>query len=197
MASFRPYNPVALAEQSTLDSAALERGGVVERIGYGFETPDDTPTVRFGWRLEWVDRRGMGNYGTAIILPTDARTEALWAEGQRRQARECGIPECYVASVATMGFQGELLFALAGVLQDKHLARLVLSPEWRGDGYWPEDWPYEWRSVITAWDLDYKLDMDDLSQIKRAVEELANDIPIAGSTRYRRYKRNRYGGREG
>ena len=64
-----------------LDAIALTRAGRVESHGYGYEV-NAVPSLPGGWRGKWIATKGMGNYGTFVLLPTDSRTRAIWREGQ-------------------------------------------------------------------------------------------------------------------
>lgn len=150
MAQFYAAEPL---EQSVaeLDDAALRNGGVLCSIGYGYAVTEwSRVTERGGWRLRWVDRRGMGNHGTAVLIPTDSRTRALWRDGQMIWFRAHGIPERYLERMISCreSRRHELVATLAAVLSDSTLVRAVLDFGQCGGGQglggerdrWREKW---------------------------------------------------------
>jgi len=79
MTNFYDFTNTATATE--LDTIALTRAGRVASHGYGY-CVNATPSLPGGWGGKWVGTKGMGNYGTFVLLPTDARTRAIWREGQ-------------------------------------------------------------------------------------------------------------------
>jgi hypothetical protein len=127
MAKFYDVNPAAGRPVAELDEAALRHGGILCSVGYGFGCPEHTDTVYGGWRLRWIDRRGMGNHGTAVLIPTDARTRALYRDGQMCSFRAAGVPERYLPRLVCcrIGRKHELIATIARVLSDTAQVRAV------------------------------------------------------------------------
>lgn len=82
------YYDFSIDSTTDLDAIALTRAGRVASHGYGYEL-NATPALPGGWRGRWIATKGMGNYGTFVLLPTDSRTRAIWREGQI--TRICGF----------------------------------------------------------------------------------------------------------
>jgi len=88
MAQFHSATPRDSAyTREELDSAA-ETGRPLRAIGYGFETNDETPEPQHGWRFQWINKRGMGNHGSLVLIPTDARTRSIHRRGRLARLRE-------------------------------------------------------------------------------------------------------------
>lgn len=144
---------------SALDDAALRNGGVLTSIGYGYTTSASETRIAHGWRIRWIDRRGMGNHGTAVLLPTDARTRAIWRDGQMIWFRRRGIPERYIAPLIACreSRRHELVATLARVLSDEHLVRAVLDFGLCGGGQGLGGeracWSRKWAPLVDDIDL--------------------------------------------
>ena len=136
MPKFYAVNPAAGRPVAELDEAALRHGGILCSVGYGYGCPERTDTVYGGWRLKWIDRRGMGNHGTAVLIPTDARTRALYRDGQMCLFRREGVPERYLPRLVScrISRKHELLATIATVLQDPALIRAVRDFGYCGGG---------------------------------------------------------------
>lgn len=75
---------------SQLDAIAVERNGLVGSHGFGYATNGSAPLAG-GWTSRWIATGGMGNYGDLVLIPTDARTRAIWREGKIRFAMGFGL----------------------------------------------------------------------------------------------------------
>lgn len=80
-------NTLSAAE---LDRIAVEKAGIIGSHGYSYGTNGAAPLAG-GWAAAWIGTRGMGNYGTLVLRPTDRRTSALWREGQIARIMSFGM----------------------------------------------------------------------------------------------------------
>lgn len=152
--NFYSVNPTANRSIADLDEAALRNGGILTSLGYGYGCPAHTSDTCGGWRLKWIDRRGMGNHGTAVLIPTDSRTRAIWRDGQMCMFRRAGVPERYIARLieCRASRKHELLSVIATVLADDTLVRAVLDfgncGGGMGRGGERECWWRKWSPVV-------------------------------------------------
>ena len=132
-----------------LDSAA-EAGRPLCAVGYGFACTDQTPEPQHGWRFRWINRRGMGNHGCLVLLPTDSRTWAIHRRGRLARLREL-LPEVSEAGLDLLdqaargqehGSEPAVLraaWALAGLAPDTLEACPGVGggiARWRDDARW-------------------------------------------------------------
>lgn len=130
-----------------LDAIALERGGEVGSIGYGYATRGQIGQLAGGWTAQWIATGGMGNCGTLVLVPQDARTRAIAREGKVRYFMRAGLSraqaECLHRAKARYKF--ELAGTLASVLACKGQTRAMLAhpgtygPD-SGRGNWLRAW---------------------------------------------------------
>lgn len=127
-----------------LDHCALENGGVVASIGYGFATTSPYRIVA-DWEIRWTNRQGMGNHGRAILIPRSSRSRALWLLGQIRFFRAAGVPALYADRIARSRLRRrhELAAALAAVLAEPAFAARIANVD-----MWDR---HEWTRVAKAW----------------------------------------------
>ena len=70
-----------------LNRVALERGGVLKSIGYGYAVRGKSILAPRpdGWSAKWINTRGMGNHGTLVLvtdgLPDDEESALREASG--------------------------------------------------------------------------------------------------------------------
>lgn len=107
------------ATAADLDAIALTRAGRVASHGFGYEL-NATPALPGGWRGKWIATKGMGNYGTFVLLPTDHRTRALWREGQIEHMKWFGLTEREAQRLLNAGIrfthETDVLAAIGAIL---------------------------------------------------------------------------------
>lgn len=134
-----------------LDAIALERGGEVGSIGYGYATRGQIDQLAGGWTAQWIATGGMGNCGTLVLVPQDARTRAIAREGKVRAFMRAGLSraqaECLHRAKARYKF--ELAGTLASVLSSKGQTRAILAhPGTYGPGSGRGEWLRAWGAVF-------------------------------------------------
>lgn len=146
--------------EAELDAVMTERSGVLCCIGYGYTTrgPRNEPLAG-GWVVQWVGTKGMGNYGTAVLVPTDARTRRLWREAKLRELEARGLKRQWAACLLDAKRFGGMLFEqaerVAAVLEecaaDAGALRAMLDhPASYGSGSGRGEWWDRWAGVIPA-----------------------------------------------
>jgi hypothetical protein len=115
-----------------LDAVAQDRAGAIGSIGYGHACRDhsvEDVELPGGWRARWIDRRGMGNHGTLVLVPTDARTRALLREGKVRAYQAAGLSRAQAEALhaCRASYKMELAPALARVLADPALTGAMVA----------------------------------------------------------------------
>jgi len=134
-----------------LDAIALERNGVVGSIGYGYAARGQIGQLVGGWTARWIATGGMGNCGTLILVPQDARTRATAREGKIRAFVRAGLTraqaECLHRAKARYKF--ELASVLASILACKGQTRAMLAhPGTYGSGSGRGDWTRAWGATF-------------------------------------------------
>jgi len=134
-----------------LDAIALERGGEVGSIGYGYATHGQVGQLAGGWTAQWIATGGMGNCGTLVLVPQDARTRAVAREGKVRAFMRAGLTraqaECLHRAKARYKF--ELAGVLASILACKGQTRAMLAhPGTYGSGSGRGDWLRAWGAAF-------------------------------------------------
>src|SRR5690606_38645304 len=134
-----------------LDAIALERGGVVGSIGYGYATRGQVGQLAGGWAGNWIATGGMGNCGTLTLVPTDARTRAVAREGKVRAYMRAGMTRAQAERLhrAKARYKFELEPILASVLACKDKTRAMLAhPGSYGPGSGRGDWHRAWGATF-------------------------------------------------
>lgn len=134
-----------------LDAIALERGGRVGSIGYGFATRGQVGRLAGGWTAGWVGTKGMGNHGTLVLIPTDARTRAVAREGKIRAYMRAGLTRAQAERLhrAKVRYKSELAGVLARVLACKGQTIAMLKhPGTYGPGSGRGDWWRAWGAAF-------------------------------------------------
>ena len=134
-----------------LDSIALERAGEAGSIGHGYATRGEVGQLAGGWTAQWIATGGMGNCGTLVLVPQDARTRAIAREGKVRAFMRAGLTraqaECLHRAKARYKF--ELAGVLASVLACNGQTRAMLAhPGTYGHGSGRGDWLRAWGAVF-------------------------------------------------
>lgn len=136
-----------------LDAIALERGGRVGGIGYGYATRGRVGQLAGGWSAKWIGTGGMGNCGTLVLVPRDARTRAIAREGKILAFMREGLTRAQAERLyrAKAKYKFELLPVLASVLACKAKTRAMLAhPGTYGPGSGRAEWLLAWREVFGA-----------------------------------------------
>lgn len=134
-----------------LDQIALEKGGVVGSIGYGYAVPGEVGELPGGWSARWVDSRGMGNHGTLILMPVTDRARAIAREGKIRAFQNAGLSRVQAERLyrARARYKHELAGVLADILDNPAQVRAMLAhPRSYGFGSGRTEWLRSWGAVF-------------------------------------------------
>ena len=134
-----------------LDAIALERGGEVGSIGYGYATRGQIGQLAGGWTAQWIATGGMGNCGTLVLVPQDARTRAIAREGKVRAFMRAGLTRAQAECLARarVRYKFELAEVLAEVLACEGQTRAMLAhPGTYGPGSGRGAWIRAWSAVF-------------------------------------------------
>lgn len=134
-----------------LDAIALERGGVVGSIGFGYATCGEVGELPGGWTARWIDTRGMGNYGTLVLVPLTARARAVAREGKVRAFMHAGLSRTQAERLhrAKARYKHELVGILADILDNPGMIRAMLAhPGTFGFGSGRSEWLRAWGDVF-------------------------------------------------
>lgn len=136
-----------------LDSIALSKAGVVGHIGYGYAETGDIGLLPGGWTARWINTQGMGNYGTLVLVPQDARSRAISREGKIRSYMDAGLTREQAARLhrARAQYKEELVHVLADVLAcEGQKMALLAHPGTYGPGSGRGQWLRAWGQVFGA-----------------------------------------------
>ena len=134
-----------------LDAIALERAGEVGSIGYGYATRGQVGPLAGGWSAQWIATGGMGNCGTLVLVPQDARTQAIAREGKVRAFMRAGLSRAQAEALhrAKARYKFELAGMLASILACKGQTRAMLAhPRTYGPGSGRGEWLRAWGAVF-------------------------------------------------
>ena len=134
-----------------LDAIALERGGEVGSIGHGYATRAQVGQLAGGWTAQWIATGGVGNCGTLVLVPQDARTRAIAREGKIRAFLAAGLTRAQAERLhrAKARYKFELAEVLASVLACKGQVRAMLAhPRAYGLGSGRGDWVRAWGAAF-------------------------------------------------
>jgi hypothetical protein len=73
------------ATTEELNRIALECGGHLVSIGYGYATRGKIENRVDGWSAKWINRGGMGNHGSLVLVGTTPLTRAFRREAALAQ----------------------------------------------------------------------------------------------------------------
>lgn len=131
----------------------VEKGGVLGTIGYGYTTCG-APELRHGWRVKWINTQGMGNHGTAVVVPDSANARKFWRECKKKQLIHLNGFSPIQAEVflsARTQYKWELIGELSAVLDDPgQLAAAAAYPGYgmgSGRRQWAEAWGDPWSHL--------------------------------------------------
>jgi hypothetical protein len=149
MSQFYEVDDFFGATTEELNRVALERGGALRSIGYGYALRGKSILAprSDGWAARWINTRGMGNHGTLVLVGTTPLTRAFRREGTVREWMRAGLTReqaerLYETSVK---YRHELVETLARVLADKWMTRAFLShPGIYGSGSGRTQWCRAW-----------------------------------------------------
>jgi hypothetical protein len=136
-----------------LNHVALERGGVLKSIGYGYAVRGGKSILAprpDGWSAKWINTRGMGNHGTLVLVGTTPLTRAIRREGTVRDWVRAGLTREQADRLYStpLQYRHELIETLARVLADKWMTRAFLShPGNYGSGSGRTEWCRAWAEV--------------------------------------------------
>jgi hypothetical protein len=135
-----------------LDRIAIENGGVVRSIGYGYACRGQVvPSEE--WSGRWINRQGMGNHGTLILIPRTTRSRAVWRKGQIRYYEGFGIPYYYASRMVDIripySHEQGVLDALKEILESPVLTSVMRRhPATYGSGSGRSEWRYAYGDVL-------------------------------------------------
>ena len=135
-----------------LDRVALEKGGVLGGIGYGYATLGNIEP-KGDWSAQWVNRQGMGNHGTLVLVPLSPRTRALRRRGIIQKWMEAGLTKEQAEKLyhLRVSYKFELVKTLVEVLTDEGQRRAYLAhPGNFGPGSGRREWCERWDVVLTT-----------------------------------------------
>ena len=135
-----------------LNRVALERGGVLKSIGYGYAVRGKSILAPRpdGWSAKWINTRGMGNHGTLVLVGTTPLTRAIRREGTVREWMCAGLTREQAERLyfTPVSYRHELVETLSRVLADKWMTRAFLShPGNYGSGSGRTEWCRAWAEV--------------------------------------------------
>jgi len=136
-----------------LDAIALERGGEVGSIGYGYATRGQIGQLAGGWTARWIATGGAGNCGTLVLVPQDNRTRAIAREGRVRAYMRAGLTRVQAERLhhAKARYKVELAGVLASVLACPGQTRAMRAhPGAYGPGSGRSEWLRAWSAVFGA-----------------------------------------------
>ena len=134
-----------------LDNIALDNGGIIDSIGFGYATRGKIPELQGGWSAQWIATRGMGNCGTLVLVPLTRRTRAISKEGKIRAFMRAGLSRVQAERLhhAKVQYKFELLNNLAEILHCKGKTLAMLAhPKSYGPGSGRTQWDRAWGMVF-------------------------------------------------
>jgi hypothetical protein len=140
------------ATTEELNLIALERGGALQSIGYGYAVREhrEYPPRPDGWSAKWINTRGMGNHGTLVLVGTTPLTRAIRREGTVRQWMRAGLTREQADRLysTALPYRHELVETLVRVLADHWMTCAFLShPGNYGSGSGRTEWCRAWAEV--------------------------------------------------
>jgi len=140
------YDTTMGAESMTaqqLDTIAVERNGQIGSHGYGYDT-NGSAALNGGWATRWIGTQGMGNYGTLVLVPTDARTRAIWRAGKVDYAMGFGLSRMeadrvldariqYAMEPAVLAAVGDMLACDGCIAACRSFGRYESTRRWASD----------------------------------------------------------------
>lgn len=131
----------------------VEKGGILGSIGYGYSTCG-APIGRHGWRVIWTNTRGMGNHGTAVVVPDSIHARKFWRDCKKKQLIHVNgmtpvQAEGFLA--ARVQYKWELLNELSESLKDQ--VQILAARSYPGYGagsgrrQWAEAWGDQWSHL--------------------------------------------------
>jgi hypothetical protein len=143
------FSKMSLAEIQVV----VEKGGILGSIGYGYSTCG-SPEPRHGWRLQWINRQGMGNHGTAVVVPDSIHARKFWREVKKKELIHMGgltptQAEKFLS--ARTQYKWELIGDLTAALADQ--AQLMAAAAYPGYGagsgrrQWVDAWSDPWSHL--------------------------------------------------
>lgn len=172
MANF--YNVSITPSIEEIEPSVRENGGFLRSFGYGFATPGEFPKKIGDWQIMLVDTRGMGNYGSIIVVATTPRSLKLQAKATMRLLRkEADAMEAY-SSICSADDEAAREFCERGNFSCKVLP-LLHSPlfERKGNFLFADDkWAYfahSHFSYLRVGDGRHRLWIRKKSSTERAV----------------------------
>lgn len=147
MSSFRETDlGASRLSQKELNDIALNKGGVIGGIGYGYATRGQLPTESHGYGFRWINSQGMGNYGTLILVGVSSEAREFLRQGKvARMMRDLNLD--YTAADALYsaacgvrrGMEKEVL-AYAAQTADCRPAWAHFPGVGKGVGKWLAEW---------------------------------------------------------
>ena len=100
----KSYDVIGFSSDTTaekFDRIAVENAGVLWSGGYGYGCPCSTEKIPQApeWGTRVINRQGMGNHGSIVLVGLTPRTRALVRQGKTHRLVEAGVPQ-EVATVA-------------------------------------------------------------------------------------------------
>ncbi|MEJ5209365.1 hypothetical protein [Denitratimonas sp. CY0512] len=134
-----------------LDHIALERGGVVRSIGYGYALTGEVGELPGGWTARWINTQGMGNHGTLVLSPLTARARGVAREGAIRSFERAGLTRLQAQRLYRVKarYKHELVGVLADVLVNPgQVLAMLAHPGCYGFGSGRSEWSRAWGAAF-------------------------------------------------
>jgi len=138
------------ATTEELNRIALQRGGHLVSISYGYATRGKVEPRVDGWSAKWINRCGMGNRGSLVLVGTTPLTRAIRREGTVREWMRAGLTREQAERLyfTPVSYRHELIDTLRRVLADRWMTRAFLShPGNYGSGSGRTEWCRAWAEV--------------------------------------------------
>ena len=115
-----------------LDEIAAS-GKPLASIGYGYDCRGSEETSSPDYGVRWVGTKGMGNYGTAVLVGLTPRGKALCRSGRVARLLVDGCPAELAGVAASMPYGMEMdVWSLAASLLGLARHGLDISTDWSG-----------------------------------------------------------------
>lgn len=133
MSTFNNTDGLHTTDPQELDRIALECAGLVATYGFGFSCPVATPQIpgtEYGTKV--VNKQGMGNHGSIILVGLTPRTRALIREGKALSLYKQGV-SWEVARVSAVSLYG--MEPAVALLAEECLTSVEVHGPYEGSGH--------------------------------------------------------------
>lgn len=133
-----------MSKEDILD-VLWRRDGRLGSIGYGYSTCG-RPTVVHGWTFRWTNTQGMGNHGTAVVVPVSKEARETWKKIKAERLKNLGLSAAQAAKFlsARTEYKWELVLPLVEAISDKKLVLAAQAYPGYGAGCGRRQWAIAW-----------------------------------------------------